>query len=395
MHQTPSMRTAGCASASAAISRASAKPTSRQEVCICAPSACCRSACPRPTNSGRRRRSCGPRRRPGPANRFRSTTRSEAMAAMLRRDENAYRIRRFLPLILIVTVTVRTGAGQPPSPRTPDGHPDFQGTYSFDTLTPLERPAEFAGKPFLNDAEARDHLQRRLAGRPQPLDYDEVWLDRPETLLRVNGRYPTSRIVDPSDGRIPELTPAARQRVAAASERLRKRLADGPEDRSLPERCLSPAPMITTGGEANFLQIVQTPNHIVVYTELMGVRRIIPIGGTLLPASIRSRTGISRGQWDGDTLVVETTNFRGPYGFAFAAIDEGLHLMERFSRMAAGTLLYEATIDDPTAFVKPWTFVLAMRRTNSRLFEFACHEGNYALANILTTARMEERENKR
>ena len=176
--------------------------------------------------------------------------------------------------------------------RTPDGRADFQGTYRFDTLTPVERPPEFADKPFLNDIEAAEDVSRRLSQRssnPAAMPYDEVWLERPDELIMVNGRRLSSRVVDPAHGRIPALTLAAQQRLAPASEERRLRPADGPEARSLPERCMTPSPIIEPGGESNLLQIVQTPDHLVIHTELMNVARIIPIGRAARNGPCRSR----------------------------------------------------------------------------------------------------------
>src|SRR4029077_8735477 len=150
------------------------------------------------------------------------------------------------------------------------------------------------------------------------------------------------------------------------------------------------------GGNNNFVQIVQTPDHLVLFTELMSVRRIIPISGREhLPGSIRLSSGDSRARWEGDTLRVDTTNYIGRFDFAFAAIDENLHLLERFQLVDPSTLLLQETIEDSTAFTKPWTVVLPMTRTATRLFEYACHEVNYALKDILSGARAEEAERSR
>jgi hypothetical protein len=254
--------------------------------------------------------------------------------------------------LAMTTATSLVGFGQTVSPRTLVRRPDFQGTFYIDTLTPLERPAGFAENPFLTDTEARDYVQRRMARRASDVPYDDFWFERPDTLLKLDAKYLTSRIVNPPDGRIPALTPAAARRVAAALERLRVGMADGPEDRGLTERCISPAPTITTGGEGNYLQIVQTPDYLLVNTELMGVRRIIPIEPVQpLSSSIRSRSGISVGRWDGDTLVVDTTRFTGDFAFAFAAIDENLHQIERLRRGSA------ATADRPRAHYDSLSFV--------------------------------------
>lgn len=295
-----------------------------------------------------------------------------------------------LGLLAIRGLAGQTGS-QPPSPNPirvpsmPDGRPDFQGVWSFATLTPLERPKEFAEKAFLTDAEAAEFVQRQLAAvnaDSRPSDYNEFWFERPSSVARLNGRNLTSRLIDPADGRIPPLTRAARERVAAAQQARREHAADGPEDRNLSERCLSPTPLIEPagGGNNNLVQIVQTSDHLALLTELMSVLRIIPISrGEHLPSSIRLASGDSRAWWEGDTLVVDTTNYIGRFDFAFAAVDDHLHLTERFRLVDSNTLLLQETIDDSTAFTKPWTVVLPMARSDTQMFEYACHEGNYAL----------------
>jgi hypothetical protein len=312
-------------------------------------------------------------------------------------------------LICLALLAIRGSAGQRPQSSTPidvprmlDGRPDFQGVWSFATLTPLERRKEFAESAFLTDAEAAEFVQRQLAavnadGRPQS-DYNEFWFERPSSMARRNGRNLTSRIIDPADGHIPPPTRQAQERLGAVQKAQREHPADGPEDRNMSERCLSPTPLIEPagGGSNNFVQIVQTSDHLVLFTELMSVRRIIPISGREhLPGSIRLSTGDSRARWEGDTLLVDTTNYIGRFDFAFAAIDENLHLLERFQLVDTNTLLLQETIDDSTAFTKPWTVVLPMTRTATRLFEYACHEGNYALKDILSGARAEEAERSR
>ncbi len=312
-------------------------------------------------------------------------------------------------LICLALLAIRGSAGQQPRSPTPidvprmlDGRPDFQGVWTFATLTPLERRKEFTESAFLTDAEAAEFVQRQLAalntdGRAQS-DYNEFWFERPSSMARLNGRNLTSRIIDPADGRIPPLTRQAQDRSDALEKAQREHPADGPEDRDMPERCLSPTPLIEPagGGNNNFVQIVQTSDHLVLFTELMSVRRIIPIsGGEHLPGSIRLSRGDSRARWEGDTLLVHTTNYIGRFDFAFAAIDENLQLLERFQFVDQNTLLLQETIDDSTAFTKPWTVVLPMTRTATRLFEYACHEGNYALKHILSGARAEGAERSR
>ena len=302
----------------------------------------------------------------------------------------------------LATGLTRRTVAQPeprPIPRTPDGRPDFQGVWNFATLTPLERSNEFASQSSVSDAEAAEFVRRQLAAanadsRPRA-DYNEFWFERPTSMPRLNGRNLTSRIIEPRDGRIPPLTRAAQDRVAAVQKARRDHPADGPEDRTMPERCLSPTPLIEPagGGTNNLLDIVQTRDHLALHTELMSVLRIVPIARRdHLPLSIRLSNGDSVARWDGDTLLVDTTNYVGRFDFIFSAVDENLHVVERFQLLNPTTLFIEQTIDDPTAFSKPWTVVLTLARVDTRTFEYACHEGNNALRNILSGARAEEAE---
>jgi hypothetical protein len=306
-------------------------------------------------------------------------------------------------------------ASQPPSPKASasPGPPSpkasasqarsLEGTWTFSTLTPLERPAEFADKPFLTDAEAaafetraaeRNNRDNRDASPDADVSgaYNEFWWDRGSHLALVRGKRLTSLIVDPPSGRIPALTPAAQQRAAARAAERRERPADGPEDRSLGERCLvfNAGPPMASGPYNNFVQILQMPSHLVIHNEMIHDARIVPLDGRPHAApAIRRWQGDSRGRWEGDTLVVDTTNFTDKTNFRGA--DENLHLVERFTRVDPKTLLYEFTVDDPTAFTKPWTAALPMTKTTEQIFEYACHEGNYALTNILRGARSEEK----
>jgi hypothetical protein len=280
-------------------------------------------------------------------------------------------------------------------PRTNDGRPDFQGIWSLATFTPLERPQEFANRPFVTDAEAADFVRRRLAAvnaDHRPADYNETWYERPTSLARWHGKNLTSLIVDPADGHLPPLTRAAQVRVDAIQQARRDHPANGPEDQSRSARCLGAAPLSYIVG---FVQIVQTSAQLVFVFDAheRHERRILNL--TLRPhlaPALRSSLGDSRARWDGDTLVVDTTNYDGRFDFEFRGADADLHIMERFQLVDADTLLQEATIDDPTAFTAPWTVAVPMRRAGGRLFESACHEGNYALRNILSGARAEEAE---
>ena len=278
-------------------------------------------------------------------------------------------------------------------------HPDLQGTWNFSTITPLERPAEFAAKEFLTDAEASGYEARTAQRnnrdtREQSADadvssaYNEFWWDRGVHAARVNGRTRTSLIVDPPDGRIPALTADGQQRAAARAEARRLHPADGPEDRSLGERCLlfNAGPPMLSGPYNNYVQILQNRDHVVILNEMIHDSRIVPLDGRPhLPPAIRRLLGDSRGRWEGNSLVVETTNFSGQTSVRGSG--ERLRLVERFTRVDAGTLLYEFTLDDPASFVKPWTAVLPMTKTDDQIYEYACHEGNYAMTGILRGAR--------
>jgi hypothetical protein len=288
-------------------------------------------------------------------------------------------------------------------PRTVDGQPDLQGVWNFSTITPLERPSEFAGREFLTDGEAQQ-LERRVAqqsNRDNRSDnreadvasaYNEFWWDRGVHVARVEGKARTSLIVDPPDGRIPALTSDGQARASARAEMRRLHPADGPEDRSLAERCLlfNAGPPMLSGPYNNYVEILQTRDHVVILNEMIHDARIVPLDGRPhLPASIQRWAGDSRGRWDGDTLVVETTNFSGKTNVRGSG--EGLKLVERFTRSGQGTLLYRFTIEDPQSFSKPWSGVLPMAKTSDRIYEYACHEGNYAMTGILRGARSAEK----
>jgi hypothetical protein len=279
-------------------------------------------------------------------------------------------------------------------PRTPDGQPDMQGVWITATLTPLERPAEFAGKEFLTEQEAAEYEKRTLAevnsdrrdgGAEADLrrNYNEFWRDRGSNVVASRR---TSIIVDPPDGRIPPLTAEARQRRASRAEAQPR----GPEDLALRIRCISrDLPMIPTPNN-NFLQIVQGPGYVAILQEMMHELRLIPLDGRPhVDPAIRGYIGDSRGHWDGDTLVIDTTNFIGTSNFYGA--DEGMHLTERLTRKGPGTIVYDFTVDDPTAFTKPWSGELSMGRSEEGVVEYACHEGNYAMTDILAGARAADR----
>ena len=282
-------------------------------------------------------------------------------------------------------------------PRTADGRPDLQGTWDFAQLTPLERPGEFAGKDTITEEEAEQFAQRRVetthkdrrdGGATVDIEraYNDFWWD-------FGTRIATqpSLVVDPPDGRIPPLTPAAQERIEK-----RRNHFDNPEERPLAERCIlgfnSGPPMVPSAYNNN-VQLVQTSEYVVILNEMIHSARIVDLSGRPhRPQTMRFVTGDSIGRWDGDTLVVDTTNFSIEGGFRGASAN--LHLVERFTRVDRETLRYEFTVDDPATWTKPWSASIPMTRTNELMFEYACHEGNYALEGVLKGARYQERQTK-
>jgi hypothetical protein len=268
--------------------------------------------------------------------------------------------------------------------------PDLEGVWSFATLTPLERPAELAGRASFTSEEAAAFERATRARRPPALNaLNDFWFER-GPMASLDGRWPTSLIVDPADGRLPALTAAAEEQRARRA-RARGALVDV-RAFSLSERCLRSAagpPYLPGAPDGNVIRITQSPDHVAISQEKYGETRIINVDGRPhLPPAIRSWIGDSRGHWDGDTLVVRTTNFaEGLDGSN--RFDRNLRLVERFTRLGPDTLRYEFTVDDPTVFSAPWTVVLPMQRTGGQMYESACHEGNYSLANMLSAARAE------
>ena len=280
---------------------------------------------------------------------------------------------------------------------------DLEGIWSFATLTPLERPAEFGDKATITREEAdawvkqtlqRNNRDRRDGGADVDVGraVNDYWFERGTGLISIDGRIRTSLVTDPPDGKLPPITAEARARAAARAADNRAHPADGPENRSLQERCLSfnAGPPMLSGPYNNYVQIFDMPGYVIIHNEMIHDARIVPLDGRPHPPPVvRSWLGDSRGRWDGNTLVVDTTNFLGPSNLRGA--DENLHLVERFQRVDATTLLYEFTVDDPTAFTRPWSAAVPMTKTSDRIFEYACHEGNYALMDILRGARYQEK----
>ena len=339
------------------------------------------------------------------------------------------KVRSFVGAFALVCVFAAlvpvAAAGQEAGPRTPWGHPDLQGTYTSKTITPLQRPAALAGRELLTAEEVANLEQEvvdrnaELLARPArrtevtasvdvgadgaPGFYNNFWLDRGVT---STGR--TSIVVDPPDGRIPPLTPEAQQDEDA---RLAARGARGPADTwtdmDLNDRCMLWSvgpPMLPTGYNNNYL-ILQTPEYVAIQVEMIHDTRIIPLDGRpRLGRPIPQWLGEMRGRWEGDTLVVETRNIaRSEEGSSFGndvvriraangGRTESLRVIERFTRVDDDTLRYEFTVEDPTRWTSPWSGELPLRRTDESLFEYACHEGNYSIVNVLSGARAEERK---
>ena len=333
--------------------------------------------------------------------------------------------RRILivPVLLAMGVTAAGAQTTFEAPRLPDGKPDLQGVWDFRTLTPLQRPEDQADKLVLTTEEAAEAESRAAARtaaanapsevRTEPLPvggnigaYNSYWVDQG---ARIVDDQRTSLIVDTPDGRLPALQPGIELDVLSLGEDLpgvrpvRVRAAgigaDSYEDRGLSERCLlgfNSGPPIVPAGYNQNIQLFQTSDHIVILHEMVHDARIVPLDGRdPLPDTVRQWMGSSRGYWDGDTLVVETTNFTGktasfnPSVSTAAGSGTTLHLIERFRRVADDTLLYEYTVDDSATFTRPFTAVLPMKRGEA-MFEYACHEGNYGLFNMLSGARVEE-----
>jgi hypothetical protein len=304
-------------------------------------------------------------------------------------------------------------------PRTPDGHPDFQGGWANNIATPLERPRELAGRPLLTDQEVaamRKKARELFNGQGDAAfgdtvfntvlanvegtrsgfksvdgetgDYSSVWT------VERDWENRTSLITDPSDGRLPPMTAEAAKRGAGqrvvGTPVLSIGRADQAQDRPLQERCVTyGSPSLVAGYQSGYW-ISQTPTSVVVVTEMIHDARVIPLdGGPHLPSTVHQWLGDSRGHWEGDTLVVDTTNYKQR---AFRNISsEKLHVIERFTRTGPETLKYEITIDDPDTWTKPWSLMIPLSRSSDPYLEYACHEGNYGLAGVLAGARAEER----
>ena len=295
------------------------------------------------------------------------------------------------------------------APRTPWGEPDLQGTYSNRTITPFERPANVAGREFFTPEEVaalekRAQEQSGDEGRSKGTRgdveraYNDFWWDRGTKVTTPR----TSLVIEPPDGRVPELTEEAKMRAAEEGKRPAFRGAgangrgtDTWLDRSTFERCITrgmPGAMSPTAYNNNY-RITQSPGYVAIQIEMLGGARVIPTDGRPhLNQSIRQWMGHSVARWEGDTLVVDTTNFTDKVLYRGAA--ENLHLIERFTRVAQGQIDYRVTVIDPSTFSKQWTVAIPYLDTGEDMFEYACHEGNYGMEGILSGAREEERAAK-
>jgi hypothetical protein len=300
--------------------------------------------------------------------------------------------RRLVLVVMLVGVTVPAAAQTKHAPRTSDGQPDLQGFWTNATFTPFERPAAFAGKDFFTEEEAAAYEQKRLRDEEaQPQDdihYDNVlWLR--EKLPKNLSNRRTSIVVDPPDGRIPSQTPEAKERLAALAAARKGSDPSDVEARTLQEQCLywihNGPPMVPAGYNSN-LQIVQTPGYVMIMQEMIHEVRIIPLDDRpRLPQTMQRWLGDSRGHWEDDTLVVDTTNFTDRTNFRGST--DALHVVERFTRVDADTIRYTFTVEDPKTWTKPWTGELSIRRFPDRIFEYACHEGNHDLTFLLDIAK--------
>jgi hypothetical protein len=312
-------------------------------------------------------------------------------------------------------------------PRTADGKPDLQGVWGNNAVTPMTRPTQWKDKTSLTDAEVQELkglaaryvdqggdaifgdfvqlvLDAKTKGKFNQLSYDpttgnynQFWMSDREWDNR------TSLITDPPNGQFPPVTPEGQARLAAflkaveegrvALESGAAGLANGPEDRPLHERCVSYGAPWTAAGYDSYFQITQSPQAVVIQQELIHDARIVPLtGAPHLPQNIRQLHGDSKGHWDKDTLVVETTNYRDGFSAGLQiSTSPNVRLTERYTRVSADYINWELTVDDPSTWTRPWTYMIRLKRTDGQLYEYACHEGNLAMIGILAGERAKER----
>jgi hypothetical protein len=328
-------------------------------------------------------------------------------------------------------------------PRTGDGHPDLQGTYDAATMTPIERPAVYGNRLVLTPAEAyaiEHYEEKRMAAGSAPSQgdralppvggdhsptpsyleqvfrggggvvggYNTFWISPGTSLATINGEKRTSIVIDPPSGLVPPVKAEARRRNAAIlAQRVSPDAAEGggntppgqyddPEARPLAERCLlgfsstSGPPTLPNYWYNNLKQIVQTRDTVMILNEMVHDVRIVRMNAEHLPSTVRKWMGDSVGRWDGDTLVIDTTNFTDKTQFRGSS--ENLHVVERISRLSDRALLYHFTVDDPATWDRPWTGEYPWMASSDQIFEYACHEANYALENVLRGERAAEKK---
>jgi len=317
-----------------------------------------------------------------------------------------------LMLMAVMSVTTLAQTFDPSSMKTPDGQPDISGRFTFRTLTPLQRPQALADQASLDPEEAaqfeaseRIRLNRDLfdpeSGAPsagyQPradggvLSYNEFWYERGIELVADKR---TSLIIDPPNGRLPEQTPGARRRGAARRAYVNEHRYDSYENRSLFDRCImgfNSGPPMVSATYNNNVMIFQAPGYVTILNEMVHNARVIPIGDGTDKPPFSQYSGVSRGHYEGNTLVVETTQFKGGQS---RGTGPNMHLIERFTRVDPDTVAYEFTVTDDTVYVVPYTALMPLRRTDDDLFEYACHEGNIGMHGILAGARKLESEGR-
>ncbi len=336
---------------------------------------------------------------------------------------SSHRVSNISSTILLLPIILSFGIasaqdGDYQVPRTVDNVPDLQGMWTNNTITPLSRPPEFGNKLVLTAEEAFE-LEKRVADYTAEQDlpsdpnrsaptksrieladsYNNFWFDDGTEVARYNGEFRSSLIIDPENGRMPEYTAAAEERIRLAQQATEEMGAyAGPESRPLAERCLlsfsssGGPPMLPILYNNNY-QIVQSPGYVMILVEMVHDARIIRIDDDPLPDSHKRWLGDSIGHWEGDTLVVETRNFNPSQRFRNSS--ENLQITEWFTRVSENVINYKFTVSDPDTFLQDWSAEIPMNLTNDRLYEYACHEGNYSLPGVLAGARLDENQAQR